>query len=155
MGKCYLCIGSGIELTDLSVTGSTGLTYNDTTGTFTYTAPTVTASDLNSISIDALSDVTSTELQLVMFLNGTEANGLLKPITSVLVVVVDPLCQMETKVTLRCQTVVPWTIDNTTITTAAGTDDAVTAAKLADTSVTAGSYQPILQLTLKANYRRC
>ena len=61
--------GSGIELTDLSVIGSAGLSYNNSNGVFTYTAPdlsnyltdyTVTASDLNSISIDALSDVTST-----------------------------------------------------------------------------------------------
>ena len=54
--------GSGIELTDLSVdpNSSAGLTYNNSNGVFTYTAPTVTATDLNSISIDALSDVTST-----------------------------------------------------------------------------------------------
>lgn len=48
---------------------SAGLTYNNSNGVFTYTAPdlsnyltdyTVTAADLNSISIDALSDVTST-----------------------------------------------------------------------------------------------
>ena len=62
-----------IALTDLSVTqnaaGTAGLSYDNTTGAFTYTPPdlssyltsyTVTASDLNSISIDALSDVDTT-----------------------------------------------------------------------------------------------
>ena len=59
-----------IALTNLSVTqnaaGTAGLSYNNTTGAFTYTPPdlssyltsyTVTASDLSGISIDALSDV--------------------------------------------------------------------------------------------------
>lgn len=59
-----------IDLTALSVTtnavGTAGLSYNNTTGVFSYTPPdlsgyltsyTVTASDLNGISIDALSDV--------------------------------------------------------------------------------------------------
>ena len=64
--------GGGIALTDLSVgadgtaSGSGSLSYNNTTGVFTYTPPdlssyltsyTVTASDLSGISIDALSDV--------------------------------------------------------------------------------------------------
>ena len=62
-----------IALTDLSVTqnsaGTAGLSYDNTTGAFTYTPPdlssyltsyTVTASDLGSISIDALSDVDTT-----------------------------------------------------------------------------------------------
>ena len=65
--------GGGIALTDLSVTqnaaGTAGLSYDNTTGAFTYTPPdlssyltsyTVTASDLGSISIDALSDVDTT-----------------------------------------------------------------------------------------------
>ena len=69
--------GSGssnyIELDDLSVnvtaSGTADLSYNNSTGLFTYTPPdlsgyltsyTVTASDLNSISIDALSDVDTT-----------------------------------------------------------------------------------------------
>jgi hypothetical protein len=65
--------GGGIALTDLSVTqnaaGTAGLSYDNTTGAFTYTPPdlssyltsyTVTASDLSSISIDALSDVDTT-----------------------------------------------------------------------------------------------
>ena len=65
--------GGGIALTDLSVTtnsaGTAALTYNNSNGQFSYTPPdlsgyltsyTVTASDLNSISIDALSDVNTT-----------------------------------------------------------------------------------------------
>ena len=65
--------GGGIALTDLSVTtnsaGTAALTYNNSNGQFSYTPPdlsgyltsyTVTASDLNGISIDALSDVDTT-----------------------------------------------------------------------------------------------
>ena len=63
--------GSGIALTDLSVSvgsaGSSTLAYNNTTGAFAYTPPdlssyltSVSASNLNSISIDALSDVDTT-----------------------------------------------------------------------------------------------
>ena len=63
--------GGGIALTDLSVTqnaaGTAALSYDNTTGAFTYTPPdlssyltSVTASDLGSISIDALSDVDTT-----------------------------------------------------------------------------------------------
>ena len=65
--------GGGIALTDLSVStnaaGTAALTYNNSTGQFSYTPPdlsgyltsyTVTASDLNSISIDALGDVNTT-----------------------------------------------------------------------------------------------
>ena len=65
--------GGGIALSDLSVTtnsaGTAALTYNNSNGQFSYTPPdlsgyltsyTVTASDLNSISIDALSDVDTT-----------------------------------------------------------------------------------------------
>jgi hypothetical protein len=63
--------GGGIALTDLSVSvGSTGtstLAYNNSTGAFAYTPPdlssyltSVSASNLNSISIDALSDVDTT-----------------------------------------------------------------------------------------------
>lgn len=65
--------GGGIALTDLSVTtnsaGTAALTYNNSNGQFSYTPPdlsgyltsyTVTASDLNGISIDALSDVNTT-----------------------------------------------------------------------------------------------
>ena len=80
-----------IALTDLSVTqnaaGTAGLSYDNTTGAFTYTPPdlssyltsyTVTASDLGSISIDALSDVDTTTLQhqlVVKSLNGMEVHG--------------------------------------------------------------------------------
>ena len=79
--------GSGVldwvtraSLSDLSVTGSAGLSYNGN-GVFTYTAPsppdlsnyltdyTVIASDLNSISIHALSDVNTI---------GAEPNDVLK-----------------------------------------------------------------------------
>ena len=133
--------GSGIELTDLSVTGSTGLTYNDTTGTFTYTAPTVTASDLNSISIDALSDVTST---------GASAGDVLKWNGSQWTAQADnvgsggsggsSLSDGDKGDITVSNSGATWTIENTTITTAKIADDAVTAAKLADTSVTAGSY---------------
>lgn len=65
--------GGGIALSDLSVTsnsaGTASLSYNNSNGQFSYTPPdlsgyltsyTVTASDLNSISIDALSDVDTT-----------------------------------------------------------------------------------------------
>ena len=65
--------GGGIALTDLSVAtnsaGTAALTYNNSNGQFSYTPPdlsgyltsyTVTASDLNGISIDALSDVDTT-----------------------------------------------------------------------------------------------
>lgn len=63
--------GGGIALTDLSVSvgsaGSSTLAYNNTTGAFAYTPPdlssyltSVSASNLNSISIDALSDVDTT-----------------------------------------------------------------------------------------------
>ena len=65
--------GGGIALSDLSVTtnsaGTAALTYNNSNGQFSYTPPdlsgyltsyTVTASDLNGISIDALSDVDTT-----------------------------------------------------------------------------------------------
>ena len=65
--------GGGIALTDLSVVtnsaGTAALTYNNSNGQFSYTPPdlsgyltsyTVTASDLNGISIDALSDVDTT-----------------------------------------------------------------------------------------------
>lgn len=65
--------GGGIALTDLSVStnaaGTAALTYNNSNGQFSYTPPdlsgyltsyTVTASDLNGISIDALSDVDTT-----------------------------------------------------------------------------------------------
>lgn len=71
-GQVLQTNGSGVldwvdhaSLSNLSVTGSAGLSYNGS-GVFTYTAPdltnyltdyTVTASDLNSISINALSDV--------------------------------------------------------------------------------------------------
>lgn len=67
--------GGGIALTDLSVTvnaaGSANLVYDNTTGAFSYTPPdlssyitgyTVVASDLNSISIDALSDVDTSSI---------------------------------------------------------------------------------------------
>ena len=63
--------GGGIALTDLSVStnaaGTAALTYDDSNGQFSYTPPnlsgyltSVTASDLNGISIDALSDVDTT-----------------------------------------------------------------------------------------------
>ena len=65
--------GGGIALSDLSVTsnsvGTASLSYNNSNGVFSYTPPdlsgyltsyTVTASDLNGISIDALSDVDTT-----------------------------------------------------------------------------------------------
>ena len=65
--------GGGIALTDLSVAtnsaGTAALTYNNSNGQFSYTPPdlsgyltsyTVTASDLNGISIDALGDVNTT-----------------------------------------------------------------------------------------------
>ena len=65
--------GGGIALTDLSVStnaaGTAALTYNNSNGQFSYTPPdlsgyltsyTVTASDLNGISIDALGDVNTT-----------------------------------------------------------------------------------------------
>jgi len=63
--------GGGIALSDLSVTsnsaGTASLSYNNSSGVFSYTPPdlsgyltTVTASDLNGISIDALSDVDTT-----------------------------------------------------------------------------------------------
>ena len=65
--------GGGIALTDLSVStnaaGTAALTYNNSNGQFSYTPPdlsgyltsyTVTASDLNGISIDALGDVDTT-----------------------------------------------------------------------------------------------
>ena len=65
--------GGGIALSDLSVTtnsaGTAALTYNNSNGQFSYTPPdlsgyltsyTVTASDLNGISIDALGDVNTT-----------------------------------------------------------------------------------------------
>ena len=62
---------SGIQLGDISVTqtaaGTAALSYSANTGVFTYTPPdlsnisaTVSASDLNGISIDALSDVDTT-----------------------------------------------------------------------------------------------
>ena len=61
-------IANFIDLTDLSVNvnsvGTSNLQYNSSTGVFTFTPPdlssfltSITASDLNSISIDALSDV--------------------------------------------------------------------------------------------------
>ena len=63
--------GGGIALTDLSVSvgsaGSSTLAYNNSTGAFAYTPPdlssyltSVSASNLSSISIDALSDVDTT-----------------------------------------------------------------------------------------------
>jgi hypothetical protein len=63
--------GGGIALSDLSVTsnsvGAASLSYNNSSGVFSYTPPdlsgyltAVTASDLNGISIDALSDVDTT-----------------------------------------------------------------------------------------------
>ena len=63
--------GGGIALSDLSVTsnsaGTASLSYNNSNGVFSYTPPdlsgyltAVTASDLNGISIDALSDVDTT-----------------------------------------------------------------------------------------------
>ena len=63
--------GGGIALTDLSVStnaaGTAALTYNNSNGQFSYTPPdlsgyltSVTASDLNGISIDALGDVNTT-----------------------------------------------------------------------------------------------
>ena len=67
----WVAQSSGIALTDLSVTqnaaGTAALSYDNTTGAFTYTPPdlssyltSVTASDLGSISIDALCDVDTT-----------------------------------------------------------------------------------------------
>ena len=64
-------IANFIDLTDLSVNvnsvGTSNLQYNSSTGVFTFTPPDlssfltgITASDLNSISIDALSDVDTT-----------------------------------------------------------------------------------------------